>query len=378
MAFFYSRLIFSILLGLINILTCTEQCCGQAIVSKTDVHSISIIAQTLFKPRKQTVSLTHAYLSTLLLMYDIEPNPGPRTPKFPCGDCALAVTNNHAAISCDECTRWFHIACQGMSQATYANIVSNANDFSWICTTCTLAAYDVSALNLSRTSISTMDSDPPGSPLANSSLMTDSRKCGNQRTLSIINVNCQSISNKKGDMLDLIETYNPDIICGTETWLTKEHKDGELCIGFLGQYDLFRRDRTDRQGGGVLIAAKKDLQAQLQTQLESQCENIWIPISLHRAKTLYIGCYYRPNAQDNTSCGALAESLNRIPTHSIIIAGDFNYPDMDWHTKTVTSHTNRRLHEEFIDLIDDYSLKQLVDIPTRQGNILDLVLSNAS
>ena len=51
---------------------------------------------------------------------------------------------------------------------------------------------------------------------------------------------------------------------------------------------------------------------------------------------------------------------------------------MDWPTKTVTSHTKRRLHEDFIDLIDDYSLKQLVDTPTRQGNILDLVLTNAS
>ena len=130
-------------------------------------------------------------------------------------------------------------------------------------------------------------------------------------------------------MLDLIETYNPDIICGTETWLTKEHKDGELCIGFLDKYDLFRRDRSDRQGGGgVLIAAKKDLQAQLQTQLETQCETIWISLSLHRANTLYIGWYYRPNAQDNTSCGALGESLSRIPIHSnIIIAGDFNYSD---------------------------------------------------
>ena len=158
-------------------------------------------------------------------------------------------------------------------------------------------------------------------------------------------------------MLDLIEKYNPDIICGTETWLTKEHKDGELCIGFLDSYDLFRRDRSDRQGGGVLIAAKKDLQAQVQTQLETQCETIWISLSLHRAKTLYIGCYYRPNAQDNTSCGALGESLSRIPIHSnIIIAGDFNYPDKDWQTKTVTSHTNRRLHEEFIDFIYDYSL----------------------
>ena len=88
--------------------------------------------------------------------------------------------------------------------------------------------------------------------------------------LSIINVNCQSISNKKGDMLDFIETYNPDIICGTETWLTKEHKDGELCIGFLDQYDLFIRDRCDRLGGRALIVAKKDLQAQLQTQLEAR------------------------------------------------------------------------------------------------------------
>ena len=133
-----------------------------------------------------------------------------------------------------------------------------------------------------------------------------------QRTLSIINVNCQSISNKKGDMLDFIETYNPDIICATETWFTKEHKDGEVCIGFLDRYDLFRRDMSDRQGGGVLIAAKKDLS-----------------LSVHRAKTLYIGCYYRPNAQDNTSCGALGESLSRIPIHSnIIIAGDF----MDWQT----------------------------------------------
>ena len=212
--------------------------------------------------------------------------------------------------------------------------------------------------------MSTQDTDPPGSPLvANYSMINDSSTCGNQRTLSIINLNCQSISNKKGDKLDLIETYNPDIICGTETWLTKEHKDGELCIGFLDSYDLFRRDRTDRQGGGVVIAAKKDLQAQLQTQLETQCETIWISLSLRRAKTLYIGCYYRPNAQDNTSCAALGESLSRIPIHSnIIIAGDFNYPDMDWQTKTVTAHTNRRLHEEFIDFIYDYSL-QLVDTP---------------
>ncbi len=110
---------------------------------------------------------------------------------------------------------------------------------------------------------------------------------------------------------------------------------------------------SDRQGGGVLIATKKDLQAQLQTQLETQCETIWISIRLHRANTLYIDCYIRPNARDNTSCGALVESLSRIHIHNTIItAGNFNYPDMDRPTNTVIQHTNRRLHEEFIDSID--------------------------
>ena len=161
--------------------------------------------------------------------------------------------------------------------------------------------------------------------------------------------------------------------------LPKNTKTGNYVSAFL--IVMTYLDATgviDKEEESSLLP-KKDLQAQLQTQLETQCETIWISLSLHRANTLYIGCYYRPNAQDNTSCGALRESLSRIPIHSnIIIAGDFNYPDMDWQTKTVTSHTNRRLHDEFIDFIYDYSLKQLVDTPTRQGNILNLILTNAA
>ena len=163
---------------------------------------------------------------------------------------------------------------------------------------------------------------------------------------------------QKGDMLDLIETYYPDsdIICETENWLSKDHKDGEICIGFLDRYDLFRRNRSDRQeGGGVLIAAKKDLQAQLQTELETQCESV----------KMWLSC-------------RIAEPYPYTPQCRYSRRLELDNPDMDWPTKTVTWHTKRRLHEDFIDLIDDYSLKQLVDTPTRQGNILDLVLTNAS
>jgi len=197
--------------------------------------------------------------------------------------------------------------------------------------------------------------------------------------LKLINVNCQSIANKKGDIQNLIDQHDPDIICATETWLSKEHKDGEICFGLLDKYDIHRHDREFRQGGGVLIASKKELQAEFQPNLETNCESIWVSIKLQAAKTLYVCCYYRPNCQDETSCGALRDAICRISPHSnIIIAGDFNYPDIDWQTKATQSHsTTRRLSEEFIDFIDDFALTQLVNTPTRHTKTLDLLLTNA-
>ena len=75
----------------------------------------------------------------------------------------------------------------------------------------------------------------------------------------------------------------------------------------------------------------------------------------------------------------LRDALNRIPSHSnIIVAGDFNYPDIDWQRKTTQAQsTTRRLHDEFIELVDDFTLTQHVNSPTRLNRILDLVLTNA-
>ena len=150
-------------------------------------------------------------------------------------------------------------------------------------------------------------------------------------------------------------------------------------MSLLDQYDLFRKDRDSRQGGGVLIATKKELQANHQTNLDTNCEALWVSIKLQAARTLYICSFYRPNCQDETSIGGLRDALNRIPSHSnIIVAGDFNYPDIDWKTKTTQSQsTTRRLHDEFIELVDDFTLTQHVNSPTRLNRILDLVLTNA-
>ena len=82
------------------------------------------------------------------------------------------------------------------------------------------------------------------------------------------------------------------------------------------------------------------------------------------------------NASDTKSLEELEASLlkigDNIHKNNVIIAGDFNAPDIDWQNPV---DSNR-----LVELIDDHDFSQLVHEPTRrQGethNTLELVLSN--
>jgi hypothetical protein len=41
------------------------------------------------------------------------------------------------------------------------------------------------------------------------------------KPLVLLQVNCRSISNKILEFWNLIDTYNPDVVIGTESWLRK-------------------------------------------------------------------------------------------------------------------------------------------------------------
>ena len=54
-----------------------------------------------------------------------------------------------------------------------------------------------------------------------------------------------------------------------------------------------------------------------------------------------------------------------------------NYPDIDWQDwtlKTGNKYTN--LHNNFLDMIDEHHLSQVIKDPTRGENTLDLFLTN--
>jgi hypothetical protein len=75
------------------------------------------------------------------------------------------------------------------------------------------------------------------------------------QSLVVLQVNCRSIYNKALELWKLVDTYNPDIIIGTESWLREEIGNTEI---FRTDFTTFRRDRHT-PGGDVFICVKNNI-----------------------------------------------------------------------------------------------------------------------
>ena len=70
--------------------------------------------------------------------------------------------------------------------------------------------------------------------------------------IRIVNINFQSVKFRQCRLSSVLQSVNPDIVFGTETWLDENINDQEI---FSRGYIVNRKDRA-ASGGGVLIAIK--------------------------------------------------------------------------------------------------------------------------
>jgi hypothetical protein len=167
------------------------------------------------------------YLSILVvaLSGDTELNPGPKAPKSPCGTCDKAANWKQQALCCDTCNIWYHTNCQGMSFNVYQYM--DSSNLSWNCIQCGMpnfssSIYDLSSLETSNSfsPLTEKSVSSPGLPKATSSPKKRHMcKKNNKKDipLKVLNINFQSIKNKRPEIDEILTSVKPDIIICTET-----------------------------------------------------------------------------------------------------------------------------------------------------------------
>ncbi|CAB4007842.1 Hypothetical predicted protein [Paramuricea clavata] len=176
---------------------------------------------------------------------------------------------------------------------------------------------------------------------------------------------------------ELVHSGSYDIICICETWLNDSIISSELLPG----YSVFRRDRVEKVGGGVLVAVKANLHATRRPDLErNEIELVVVELNNTNSKPVILYTFYRPPVSGPEVFHHLSSSLqNTSESSCIVLAGDFNLPALDWTTfdEQIPTTAGGQLENSFCDLFDDNFLQQFILGPTHNcGNKLDLLLSN--
>ncbi len=174
---------------------------------------------------------------------------------------------------------------------------------------------------------------------------------------------------------EMVYSESVDLMFVSETWLNSSISNKEvLPYG----YDVFRTDRAlGRSGGGVLLAIKHGIFINC-TQVTSiatiNMEAVAVQCTLtDHTKWLFVCCYRPPNSKDLADIRSFADNI--FPSfEKIIIVGDFNLPNISWTNSSYISVGT--LGQEFCDTLDDYFMSQLCLLPTRESNILDLLITN--
>ena len=240
----------------------------------------------------------HIYLLLIICAGDVELNPGPR--KFPCGVCDKSVRSNQKGIQCDNYNIWFHCRCICMSTTDYNELGSS--DKQWLCQACgTPVMADFSPPTNPGSPKCPPSTDPPSSP----DLPQQPKSPG----LHCYLLNARSIVNKLSNLQALLSTFNIDIIAITETHLSQDILDSEVCPQ---GYTVFRKDRN-RAGGGVMFIVKDAVQAKRRYDLNPDCEMIWLELN---SPKVILGVMYRPPSSGEKDLLELQATLMSIPRNT--------------------------------------------------------------
>ena len=185
--------------------------------------------------------------------------------------------------------------------------------------------------------------------------------------------------------------HKPDIVVLNETWLKPSINNSEILDDKV--YNSFRLDRSPythpqdpqnphkyrKNGGGVLIAIREDLDVSSCKQINIKChaEILSVEIKLPNGQKLIVCSFYRVGTlgiENYTKVEAYLQAVcKRRGVHSFLLLGDLNLHSVSWDLNSSASS----VQQAFLDLFGNLGLSQLIKEPTHQkGKILDILLTD--
>lgn len=208
---------------------------------------------------------------------------------------------------------------------------------------------------------------------------------------SVYYQNIRGMRSKTHTVYKNILQHNYDIIILTETWLNSNINSCEIVDH---RYHIYRRDRdvssalaSKLDGGGVLIAVKKTINSIRMKNWESNCEDLWVIVSLANGKSpkrVGIGAVYIPPPPKLVEINAYLDNTFDVmgQLDDYIIIGDFNMGFVSWSVGNDRSaglkpeHHQNKLGHALVDFMSLSGMQQYNAIKNHQDKILDLVLSS--
>ena len=186
-------------------------------------------------------------------------------------------------------------------------------------------------------------------------------------SLNALLFNARSIRNKFQEFVAVLTLEKPDIVAITESWVHTSGRDFEGEFHVPG-YLMYHRDRSDKEGGGVMLYIKESLKV---------CNSFTSPnfevlgVDLGIGQVVYrVLLVYRPPHQLLEGEKLLYQEIAALLQDRVcILVGDFN-SNVDWETRE-----SPLAGMPLLEFVNDNFLTQWVREPTRGENILDLVLT---
>ena len=186
------------------------------------------------------------------------------------------------------------------------------------------------------------------------------------------------------EMRDYLRERKPEVVCLTETKLKEEIK-----IGFEKEgYNMWRRDRKRKGGGGVMILVNKDILVEKVEYGGGMAETLSAEIKIRGEEIRKIIVAYIPPKTNSWEADVYrqmqSETIQSIDDmlkgrNKVLLVGDFNNKEINWGEMEVRRNTSG-WSEELLQLMMSNTMDQWVKETTRyrgedEPSQLDLVFT---